>query len=142
MGTVRAWLRDDVSTPAWENRPTAYDPVPVATDDDPAPTTETDVRHALTVRLRTRTGYDDEGVPEFEWTVLIDAAEAALYEERDEFDADAGLTLVKATAVLLYDGPVQIPESASVTRDDGVKYRVLAVRQVPGRVEFDMQRIA
>lgn len=144
MGTVRAWLRDDVETPAWRDRSTTYEPVAVDTADEPpatVPTTTTVVNPRLTVRLRTRTGYDDDGVPQFTWTTLVEG-EATLYEEREEVDAEAGVTRIAARAVLLYAGSSQVPETASVTRDDGVIYRVVAVRQVPGRLEFDLIRLA
>ena len=141
MGTVKAWLRDDAEHDSWQSRATQYAPVATSTDEDPAPVVETKVNHRLTVRLRSRTGYDDDGVPLFDWTTLLES-EAVLYEEREEFDPDAGMTLVLAKAVVLYAGPVQVPETASVTRDDGARYRVQAVRQVPGRLEFDMVRLA
>lgn len=141
MGTVKAWLRDDVETPDWGERPTAADPVPVAVDEDPAPTVVTEVNPRLTVRRRIRNGFDDDGVPLFGWADVV-TAEALLFEERDEYDADAGLTQVKARAVLLYEGDVEVVESAVVVRDDGVRYRVLAVRQTPGRLEFDLARVA
>lgn len=143
MGVVRAWLRDDVETSDWALRATAADPVETGVDEDVVipPVVETRVTHDLTVRLRTRNGYDDDGVPLFEWTVLL-TGPAILWEEREEFDAHAGLTRVKAKATMLYEGETQVTESALVTRGDDTSYRVKGVRQVPGRLEFDLERIA
>ena len=162
---ARTWLRDDVETVAWAGRPTQFDPVTVALDDDgctpcgqtgavvpggipvdPAPDPEvpqSELFPVLTVRLRTRTGYDDDGVPEFDWTTRVETR-AIFWQQREEFDAEAGFTLVKATATILYEGEQKVPETAGVwtdDTDDGTQWRVVASRMAPGRLEFDLERI-
>ena len=141
MGTIRAWLRDDVETSPLADRPTRFDPVPVTTDEDPPLDPAAQVNPVLTVALRTRTGFDDDGVPQFAWNDLVTGI-AILWQGREEFDAEAGLTLVKATATMLFGGTEQVTESCMVTRDDdGTRFRVLAVRQIPGSLGFDLERI-
>lgn len=142
MGTVKAWLRDDWEGPEWADRPTQHDPVQVTVPEDLPPTVETEVNPRLTVRLRSRTGYDDEtGAPEFDWTTLIEDAPTILWTEREEFDADAGLTRERARATLRYEGSTAVTETASISADDGRRWRVVAVRQVPGRLELEMERL-
>lgn len=148
----RVALRDDRLDPSRD----APDRVQVALDDDgcapcrlssglgPAEQTETDpgsVLPVLTVRLRERTGYDDDGNPKFSWTTVAEGP-AIVFTRREEFDADAGFTQVFATGLVMYDGDLEIPETASVVDDDGTLWRVLAVRQQPGSLGFDLERIA
>lgn len=103
---------------------------------DPPP----DGMWAFEILLRERTGYDEDGTPQYDWVPLTRAA-ALLFEEREEYDAEAGLTLVKALLKIRYTGPRVVTETAMAVRDDGVKYRVVRVDQFPDRLEFQMRRI-
>jgi hypothetical protein len=114
--------------------------VPGTVSEDP-PGAEVSVNPVLTVRQRTVGPDDDDGTPTFMWEQLL-VGPAVLFEERSEFDSIAGSTSVKAKATLLYDGDVAVPESVSVTGDDGVVYRVTAVQQTPGYLTLEMERIA
>lgn len=67
----------------------------------------------LAVWLRKRTGYNDDGVPEYAWAWAA-SSRSILYEDRSEHDAQAGHTLVKATAVM-----VLLREPRSVTFGQG-----------------------
>lgn len=140
MGTVRAWLRDDVNTDEWASRPTQFDPVPVMTADDPAPLTRQSVNPTLTVSARTRTGYNDDGAPLFTWTEVL-TGEAILFEQRTEYDPDAGLTRVVGTATLLYEGAEKVVETAMVTDPAGGRWRVTAVSQTPGHLMLTLARL-
>lgn len=147
----RAALNDDPMYPSWRDSPTQPDSVKVALDEDPCAgggsggTVVGDTPGApspfptLTVRLRTRVGYDGDGTPLFDWTTIASGA-SIMWQERKEFDAEAGLTVVKAKTTMLYDGEVEIPETVSVSSGDDT-WRVTAVRQHSSTVEFDLERI-
>lgn len=158
---VRAWLHDDPDTARWADRP--MEPVTVKLDEDlrfvdgtcpdqgwasaedVAPYGGGDAsvtgQYTFTVRQRSRTGYDESGNPTYSWADVATAATGILYEERTEFDAVAGLTLVKARLVMLYDGPVSIHETATVTRSDGTRYVVTGSKMLPGQAELLMERV-
>lgn len=95
----------------------------------------------LSVRLRTRIGFDADGVAQFSWSVLPTSG-TVLYETREEFDAMAGLTKIRGQAIVLYDGDERVTETASVVDErDGSLWRVLGVDQQPGRLALTIERI-
>jgi hypothetical protein len=109
-------------------------------DEDAPPTIVAHVNPTLTVRKRTKTGYNDSGNAVFEWADVV-TGEAMVYESRMEFDDTAGVSVVMAKAVLIYDGDDIVTESARVESDDGSSYRVTRVDQVPGVLTLEMTRI-
>ena len=134
--TVKVALDDEGCAQRAPFRPGVSEP-PVDPD---VPPVSGGVHPVLTVRLRTRTGYSDDGNPLFEWRTVVTGI-AIVWTERDEFDPAEGFTMVEATAVLAYDGNETVTETASVTDDDGNVWRVTSVQQVPGRLSFTLQRI-
>lgn len=94
----------------------------------------------LTVRQRSRTGYNDDGIPEFAWADLVTGT-AVAWAQRSEFDSEAGFTLVKAKATIGYDGPDLVKETCEVVDGADTHWRVTAVRQSPGLLGMDLVRI-
>ena len=117
------------------------DPKPVREswlDTDP-PYTETEVHPTVTIRVRTRTGWTDDGDPEFSWTVAVTDT-AIVWEERTERDDVAGTTRTVRRCTVAYDNEVEIDETANVWCDPGGRYRVLSSQQVSNEyVELIMQ---
>lgn len=109
--------------------------------EEDAPGAEVEVLPVLTVKVRTKTGVNDDGDPVFSWTTLVEGP-ATLWEQREEGDDIAGATRVKAKATMLYDGNQTITESAMVLADTGGRFRVTSVAQVPGHVSFDLERMS
>lgn len=108
----------------------------------PASVVDVEVWPRLEIRLRKRTGFDDNGNPVFQWTVV--AAEASmLWEERQEQDPDAGVTLVKAKAVLSNDSALEaVPETAVVAAPGSDEmWRVTSSAVYPERIEVEMTRV-
>ena len=108
----------------------------------------------LAVWLRRRTGYNDDGAPLYEWQWAV-TSRAIMYEERQEFDRQAGHTLQKAKAVIVYlgSGTVVVPDQDEqvefglhetmtvqnlTTRD---WYNVTSYAKIDDRLEIEMQRI-
>jgi hypothetical protein len=114
--------------------------VPIDLTDDGQQPGETSRNWMMEVRVRTRTGYDDDGNPMWDWTTLVTGS-TILHEERTEFDDDAGFTVVKAVATILYGGQTVVPETAVVVREDGVRYAVDSVSQVGTNLTLDMHRM-
>lgn len=153
---VKAWIDGDPPVRAWDDRPTQFDPVKAGLDDDgcvpctdrtsgtppvvPGDDGDTVVNPVLTVRIRTKQGYDDDGSPRLEWVDLM-SGQAISYTQRQEFDQAAGRTVVDARATMLYEGDVRVTETASVTDDSGYTWRLLSVAQLPGMLSLVMQRI-
>lgn len=137
---VKAALRDDTCQPDQASVTQASPDVALA--DDPPATTVTNVNPTVVVKQRVRTGYDDDGVPTFDWTEVVTGT-AVAWEVRDEFDADAGMTQARGAVTVLYDGDAQVTESAVVETDDGTKrWRILQVAQVPGMLTLRVERIS
>ena len=155
---AKAWLNDDLATPAWTDRPSQMDPVKAGLDDDwclpctdrhaadspPVPgdgdNGGTTVNPILAVRSRIKQGFDDDGSPELIWVDVV-KGQAITYTQRSEYDEQAGGTLVKATATMRYEGDVRVTETASVLDDSGNRWRVLAVGQIPGMLSLTLQRL-
>lgn len=155
---VKAWLNDDVSVPEWDRRPTAYDPVTVALDDDgcqpcldrstgnppPVPGDGSDgqptINPVLTLRIRIKQGYEDDGTPRLAWVDLV-RGQAITFTQRTEWNQEAGTTKVVARATMLYEGERKVTETASATDDAGQMWRVTAVSQIPGSLTLALERI-
>lgn len=75
---------------------------------------ELDHLPVLALMLRQRVSYNADGIPEFDW-VSLSQGRAILYEVRDEWDAVAGATVVKANMVIPnIKGIDLVPETAVV----------------------------
>lgn len=139
--TARVVLRDD---PDWRP-PTPWPQSPggpgVSLPEDGEGPTPVSVNPVLTVRRRVRTGYDADGVAQFDWTTLVEGP-SIMWTEREEFDARSGMSETRAKATLLYGGNAEVTETAGVWVDGSTQWRVTAVRQVPGRLEFDLSRLS
>jgi hypothetical protein len=125
----------------------AYRPGPqIVMDEDPTPAVEVDDVDQLIfqfeIRKRTRTGYDDDGNAVFEWSALLDGI-ALKWEERTEYDADAGATYVAGTLLVSNENNVVIDESSTavnLTNDD--VWRIVEVIDHPDSTELRMERIS
>lgn len=140
MGTVRAWLHDDLDVGDFRERLTQMEPVMTQMLDDGPQPEGAQVNPVLTVRTRARTGFDDDGVPQFEWTVLV-TGQAIKWETRLEFDSNAGATKTTGKATMLYSGDVVVGETAMVTDDGDGRWRVTAVGQIPGYLTLTLARL-
>ena len=132
---VKAVLRDDCGIET-TNRVVSVVDGDCAYDDPGAPwrfdeavPDPTGTQPFLALFVRRRAGFDDDGVPLFQW-FLAARAPAIKYESREEFDAKAGFTLVRATAMM----QIEIVEHEPVVGDfhvvlgnDGIPVRVEAV---------------
>lgn len=98
------------------------------------------VNPTLTVRRRWRTGYDEDGNPEFDWADVVTGV-AILWEERTELDDVAGVTHIVARTVILYDGDEEVVETSIVESSHGGLFRVLSVAQTPDRIEMKLERL-
>lgn len=86
---------------------------PGGSPDDPG-TGELDHLPILSVMLRQRVAYDIDGVPEFDW-VALSTGKATLYEVREEWDAVAGATVVKASMIIPNTKHIDmVPETAVI----------------------------
>jgi len=103
-------------------------------DDGPAIT----INPTITVKMRQRDGYTDEGDKRYVWFTVVEG-EAILWDDRTEVDGSAGLTAVSAEATILYDGHETVDETAVVLVDAQV-YRVTSVAPWPDRLVFQLVR--
>jgi len=72
----------------------------------------------FTIRARTKTGYDVDGNPTFEWNDLL--TEIALsWEQRQEFDDVAGITYTRGTILINNPGDVAMTESVVAIEQPG-----------------------
>lgn len=108
----------------------------------PTSVPDVEVWPMLEIRLRTRTGFDDDGNPVFTWSAIA-TERSMLWEERTEVDPDAGVTEVKAKAVLSNDAALEVvPETAVVAAPGSDEtWRVTSSAVYPDRVEVQMVRI-
>jgi hypothetical protein len=90
------------------------------------------------VRQRTRTGFDEDGTPEFEWETVSDGP-VTVEATRDEFDAEAGQTFV--SGVMTATVPVPVTETAMVVLSDGTRWRVFGVEQAGELTRLKVVRI-
>lgn len=98
---------------------------------------------SMEIRLRKRTGIDEEsGNPVFEWTPVA-AERAMLFEQRQESDPDAGVTIVKAKVVLSNDAALEtVPETAVVVDPaSGEMWRITSSAVTPDRIEIEATRV-
>lgn len=94
---------------------------------------------SVTVRRRLRTGYDEDGNPEFSWTDVVSGAVLGS-ESRRETDPVAGTSRWTATVTVLYDGPDWQDATAEVIDGRGLHWAVTAVLQLPGRLQLALAR--
>lgn len=94
----------------------------------------------MTVMLRTRTGYTDDGNPVFTWSQLAQGA-AIVWEQRTEWDAEAGFTQVKAKLVMTAGDLTKVPETAVVVDPQQVTWRITASDVRAGVVTLQLARI-
>lgn len=145
---ARAALRDDgcgcgipevtVTVVLDDDRPCDLPPTGIDPTDPPVDP-PTGMRF-FTIMLRQRTGWSEDGTPMLGWVALTRGI-SLLFEERSEFDAMAGQTVVNATLKIAYRGTHVVKETCMAVRDDDVRYRVVGVDQYADRLELDMRRI-
>ena len=92
----------------------------------------------ITVKMRTRVGYTDEGDKRYAFSTVV-VGPAVAWSVRSETDGSSGLAVEHSTAVVLYDGHEHVDETAAVFID-GVQHRVVSVAPFPDRLEFDLVR--
>lgn len=150
---VKAWLRDDPDV-GYADRLTQQDPVRVVLDDDccsaapagpdlwePPEGGGNQVFYGVTIRDRRKTGYDEEsGNAIYQW-VTVAEGQAIQYDERYEFDAAAGATVIKSSMTVRYEGTETIRETAVVVRSDDVQFRIVGVKQQSGTLTLDLRAI-
>ena len=141
---VKAVLRDD--QPNWPGVPTVGAKPDVALADDMPSTVQvsTDVHPNVTVKQRNRTGFDDDGNPQFEWVDVV-TGDAIVWEMRTDWDPDQGVTVIKGQCTILYDGDLTVTESAVVEENnaaDDRRYLVTQVGQVPGVLSLSLERVS
>lgn len=108
--------------------------------DDPETLVDVEVLPTVTVRQRVPQGYDADGDPLFSWTTVVSDV-AVLWEQRREMDDVAGVVDHLAVCQVLYDGNAAVSESAVVETSFENVWRVVSVRQLPDRLEFDLHRV-
>lgn len=128
---ARVVLHDDLECPS------DVTPRVVANTDQDCPVAEHDVLPWVTVRVRRRTEYTADGDPKFEWQQVVED-QAVVWAMREELDSDAGVTRTLATAVVLYDGDIEVKETAAVFVDPGGRFRVTQVQQFTDRLAFEL----
>ena len=155
---MRAWLRDDNrctggDVPAGLNvgldddwscsTGTLRGDAPIVPDAPPGPVDSGEPASpywSCTVMRRARIGYDDDGVPLFDWRAVV-TGPAILRVERKEEGAVAGISSETGTVTLAYDGAADVFETAIVKRSDLALYRVTAVARSASTLRLDVTRI-
>lgn len=92
------------------------------------------------LRSRTRVGYDQDGVPLFEWTSLAEGPLLAT-EVREEFDPDHGMTVRVLTGSMQVPGTDPLPETMALLTASG-QWRVTQTTRTPGMVRVRAERIS
>jgi len=112
-----------------------------ATMADAVPSTadEVQVLPTLTVSVRRRGEPTEDGDPTWSWSELFSAV-AFLWTQSERVDDLAGVIVVSAKAIVLYDGGAVVDETCSVASDHGGVWRPTRVAQLPDRVEFTLTR--
>lgn len=96
----------------------------------------------LTIRERFAAGFDEAGNPKWNWADVVKDQGMIAYEERNEVDDRAGLTVVVATMVFLYPfSSPAIRESATVRTSDGYRWRITGLKRFPDRLQLETERI-
>lgn len=137
MGRVIAWLRDDPGGPYGCGQPPETpmgEPI-VLPPEDPA---AGGLINSVEIRQRTTVGWDADGVPQYDWVTVYDGP-CLSYQQRSEFDDEAGFTIVKARLSVAY--PHQVPESSIVITNGKHRWRVTAANLGAGGITLDMNRI-
>jgi hypothetical protein len=95
----------------------------------------------LTIRERSRTYYEADGAPRYDWTDLVIGPTLAL-EARIEVNDATGQTRVTASAVVAYSGE-RVPDETAVALDSrGWRWDITSCRTLPGRLEMALERIS
>lgn len=96
----------------------------------------------LQIVLRQRVGYTDDGVPMFDWVPLSEGP-AFAYEERTEWDAEAGATVIKAKMVIPNVRNIDmVPETAMVReRSSDTVWEITATAVFPDRIAVEAYRV-
>jgi hypothetical protein len=137
---ARVVLHDDPIDPAFAERGPGGFGTRVGVSGDVPLTVGASPFPVLTLLVRSRSGYDDDGVPEYEWSPLLSEV-ATLYTARLETSDPSGETYIVARAVVLYSGDEQVPETSMVTTSYGDLFRVTKVTQTPDRIELEMDQV-
>jgi hypothetical protein len=117
------------------------DDVSCCPDCGTVPVTKAEVNPSVTIKVRVRTGYDEDGTPTFEWTTLLTET-AIVWVSREEFDGEAGFTLVRAMVTVPYESETQVPETAMLFLDDGTRWRIVGgVQQWTDRLVLEVERL-
>ena len=125
---VRRLLRDD---PGYCPVRQVFEPVECLID-EPA-----QVNPELTILVRERTGYTDDGDPEFGWEPVVTGI-AIQFTDPSEVDALARVTVAPGRATMLYDGDVPVTASAVAHSSFGPRYRVVSAVQVGDVLELEL----
>lgn len=135
-GPSRALLDDDCGARKSCGAPKPADAAPGA------PGGDLGILPVLRVIYRHRTGYDpDEGTPVFGWKTVIEGR-AFVFEERKEWDAAAGVTMVKARMTIGNTEHVEVPETAVVKEPaTGLIWDIEQTTAFPDRLEILASRV-
>lgn len=91
----------------------------------------------LSIFVRTRTGYDDDGDPEFSWSLAV-VDTAIGFVAPSEIDSIAGISVVPGRATMLYDGDVPVTSTAVAHSSFGPRYRVTSAVQIGDVLELEL----
>lgn len=105
-----------------------------------APVTDVLAGAVVTVRRRLRTGFDDDGNPEFAWSTAV-RGEVLGAETKRELDPVAGTAVWSAKVTVLYSGPDFQDATAEVVDATGLHWAVTRVQQLPDRLVLWLTRL-
>lgn len=95
---------------------------------------------SLAIMARTRTGFDDDGNPLFDWQTLLDGPVISI-DERTEWDPISGLTVVVTEATMSAGELEVVPETSMAVAPDGTKWRISGAVVSGGGVKLKMIRL-
>jgi hypothetical protein len=136
---ARVVLHDDPPFPYADRGPTGFG-TRSAIDQDGRGQPGAEVFPVVTVLVRTRTGFDDDGRPEYSWQPLISEV-ATVYTAHLETDDPSGESYLTGRAVVLYSGDAKVAETAMVKTSFGDLFRVTKVSQTPDRIEMELDQV-
>lgn len=100
------------------------------------------VNPLISMKDRRADGFDAEGNPRWKWESRLDGVQAVTWQQREERDDRAGVTLVRVQATVLYPvGEPNVRETAMCRTEDGNIWSVKAIARHPDRLVIDMQRV-
>lgn len=110
--------------------------------DDPNQAVLVSVFPAISIKDRVADGLDDDDNPKFTWVTLIEDAPTVQWYQREESSNAAGVSLVKATAVILYPPELaDVRETASAKTSDGLIWAVTSVARFPRSLGLELERV-